>query len=136
LCNNLYHKLAAKIGEKLEELKPETILIYELRGVSGHIDHIAVSLVSMFLFYKLAFIKTVLQYCSKEAYTKFMKDYYIYFPPGLKRSEADKIIDYADVWETRVKAMQQHKSQQKDVAFILNIQQHLPKEDYFLVVKK
>ncbi len=136
LCNNLYHKLAAKIQEKLEELKPETILTFEPRGVSGHIDHIAVSMVSAFVFYKLPFVKTMLQYCTKAEYTKHMKHYYIYFPPGYKRSEIDKIVDISDVWETKVKAMQQHKSQQKDVEFILNIQQHLPKEDYFLLVKK
>src|SRR5579872_4442081 len=40
LSNSLYHKLAEKITQYLNELKPEMLLTYENRGISGHIDHI------------------------------------------------------------------------------------------------
>src|SRR5260221_4883721 len=52
LSNNLYFTIAEKIQEKLDELKPEMLITFEPHGVSGHIDHIAASMISSFLFKK------------------------------------------------------------------------------------
>lgn len=135
LCNNLYHKLADKIREKLEELKPEVVMTYEPKGVSGHIDHITVGMVTMFVSRKLSFIKTILQYCTLKKYSKFRKDYFIYFPPGYHLSEIDKIVDTKDVWEIKVKAMNAHKSQIHDIKRVLSMQKKMPKREYFLILK-
>lgn len=48
LSNNLYHKLADKIEGHLKKLKPHTVITFEPLGVSGHIDHITVSMVTTF----------------------------------------------------------------------------------------
>lgn len=136
LCNNLYHKLADAIREKLEEFRPETILTFEPRGVSGHIDHITVAMATTFVFYKLPFVKTLLQHTAKAEYTDLRKDYFIYFPPGYKRSDVDKIVNIEDVWEKKVQAMQAHESQKQDVDRILAIQSKFPKEEYLLVTNK
>ena len=57
LSNSLYHRLAAKIEQKLKLLKPQTVLTFEPRGISGHIDHITVSLATTYVFYKLPFVQ-------------------------------------------------------------------------------
>ncbi|HKY69604.1 MAG TPA: PIG-L deacetylase family protein, partial [Gammaproteobacteria bacterium] len=49
LCNNLYHNLANKIEERVSDYQPETLLTFELNGVTGHLDHIAVSLATSFV---------------------------------------------------------------------------------------
>ena len=136
LSNSVYHALAEKIEKKLKELKPHTVMTFEPRGVSGHIDHITVSMVTTFVFHKLPFVKTLLYYCIRQDERRKTSDYFIYFPPGYKDSEIDKTVNIKDVWETKVKAMKMHKSQIHDAKRILKMLKYLPKEEYFLEVKK
>lgn len=134
LSNALYHKLAAKITAHLKKLKPDTLITFEPHGVSGHIDHITVSMVTSFVFWKLPFVKNLWQVA--RPYSKQRFDYFVYFPQGYKKEEIDKTVDISDVWETKVKAMLEHKSQIDDVKRILKMQDKMPKEEYFLVTKK
>lgn len=137
LSNSLYHELAAKIEVHLKRLKPQTVITFEPRGVSGHIDHITVSMATSFVCQKLPFVKTILYHCITDKMRNTISDnYFIYFPPGYKRSEIAKIVKVADVWETKVKAMMAHKSQIQDAKRILAMRQKFPKEEYFLVLKK
>ena len=136
LSNNLYHKLAAKIQKHLENLKPEKIMTYGPTGISGHIDHITMHYVTMFVFQKLPFVQEVWSTITIREKSDLRKDYFVYFPPGSKRSEIDKIVDVTDVWDTKVAAMKCHKSQKHDYERILKDSEKHPKEEYFLVKKK
>ena len=135
LSNNLYHQIAAKIEIILKRLKPETILTYEPRGISGHLDHIAISMISSFVFERLKFIKKIMYFCRPE-----MKGgkwvYFIYVPPGYKKSEIDMIIDTSAVWETKVQAMLKHHSQIHDIDRILKRVSRLAKKEHFLIETK
>ncbi len=136
LSNNLYHKLASKITKHLKKLKPAIIITFEPKGVSGHIDHITVSFVTSFVFFKLKFIKELWQFARIYNQTFENMDYFIYFPKGYKRKEIDKIVKTDDVWDIKLKAMLCHKSQLHDIKRILKMQEKMPKEEYFLVTKK
>lgn len=136
LSNSVYHSLAKKIEKKLKELEPQTVITFEQKGVSGHIDHITVSMVTTFVFNKLPFVKTLLYYCIRQDERRKISDYFIYFPPGYKDAEIDKTVNIKSVWETKVKAMKAHKSQFNDAERILEMLKLLPKEEYFLEVKK
>lgn len=138
LCNNMYHKLAQKIEEKVKTLKADTLLTFDQTGISGHIDHITVSLVTTHVFYKLQLVKTLLYSAiSLERQKAFSKEgYFIYFPKGRTKNEIDKVVDISNVWEKKVKAMMIHKSQRHDADRILRLTKNLPKEEYFLVLKK
>lgn len=57
LCNNLYHEIAEKVTNILEKLQPETLITFEPRGVSGHIDHITMSMITQFIFPKIPSVK-------------------------------------------------------------------------------
>lgn len=136
LSNSLYPKLAEKIEKHLRRLKPEIIMTFEPRGISGHIDHITVSLATTFVFRKLKFIKQLLYYCIDErTRNRFSDNYFIYFPPGYKTSEINKIVNIEDVWDKKIKAMMVHKSQTRDAKRILEQREGLPKKEYFLVLK-
>lgn len=50
LNNNLYHEIVEKIEEKVREYDPDTLLTFDINGVTGHLDHIAVSLITSFVF--------------------------------------------------------------------------------------
>ena len=135
LNNNLYHKLASKIRRYLLKLKPETVITFEPRGVSGHIDHITTSLAAMFVLRNLKFVKKIYQYCVLDRHSKFRKNYFIYFPQGYKYSEVQLVVDISNVWDKKVEAMRAHKSQAHDVERILKLLKNQPKEEHFLVVK-
>ena len=135
LSNNLYHELARKIKHHLLKLKPQTVLTFEPRGVSGHIDHITVSMVTSFVVQKLSFVKTVLQFCRPESFARRRQNYFIYFPPGYKKSEIDKVVDISKVWNKKIEAMKEHKSQFKDFERIMKRFKKFPKKEYFLVKK-
>ena len=136
LSNNLYHKLAADVQTHLEKLQPEKLMTFHQLGVSGHIDHITVSLVTTFVFHKLPFIKELYYYCISQEKSNEMKDYFVFVPPGIRREDADKIIDVSSVWETKVKAMKCHESQIQDVKRTLEFCERSAKEEYFLVARK
>lgn len=136
LNNNMYHRLAADIQKKLEELRPDTLMTFEWRGISGHIDHIAVSLVTTFVFNKIPTIKELMCYCVCREESDLMQDYFIFFPPGYKKDDVHEVVSVADVWETKVRAMQAHQSQIHDVETLLHNTSSLPKEEYFLILKK
>lgn len=137
LSNNLYHELADKIQEKLEEYEPEIVITYDLKGVSGHIDHITVAMATVFVAQKLPFVKEIWQYCilEVEGRAEYRRKYFIYFPPGYKESEIDKAVDIQSVWEQKVKAMQRHQSQMHDVKRVLSFLEKQKRKEYFLVVK-
>jgi len=136
LCNNLYHKLATKIQSHLEKLKPHTLITFEHHGISGHIDHITVSMVTTFVFYKLPFIRKIMYHCILKERAQTWHDYFIYFPPGYDRSEVDLIVDVQDAWDIKVRAMQAHESQMQDTERIIKSFERFSKEEYFMILKK
>lgn len=132
LSNNLYHRLAEKIRLHLIRLKPETVITFEPRGISGHIDHVAVTYATTFVVQKLRFVKNLFYFCIDENQRKLMGDYFIYFPPGYKRSDIDLAVDVSQEWMKKVQAIRAHQSQRKDGVSILKTLSKLPKEEYFL----
>jgi len=135
LSNNLYHEIAGKIQQITDKLRPEIILTFEPRGITGHIDHMAVSMITSFVFEKAHSVRELWYYCNSET-IRANKDYYIYWPPGYKKSEISKTIDISAVWETKVSAMKAHASQAHDVEKIFASYKDLSKEENFIILKK
>lgn len=137
LSNNLYHDIARKAEKILRKLKPGTILTYEPRGISGHIDHITMSMVSSYLFERLPFIKKLLQFCVLDTPARRKRKYFIYLPPGYKKADVHFVSDVRGVWDTKIRAVMQHVSQLRDIKRIVKMYEKSPKVENFLVrVKK
>jgi N,N'-diacetylchitobiose non-reducing end deacetylase len=136
LCNSLYHEIAQKLTDILNKYGPDTLLTFELRGISGHLDHIAASLITTYVFYKLDFVKKIMYLCElKEAMDQDL-DYFIYQPPGYNRKDIDYTVDIKKTWDKQVQAMKAHKSQIDDVEKVLSIKEKLPKEEHFKILEK
>lgn len=140
LCNNNYHELAEKILEKIKAFKPDVVLTYDLKGISGHIDHIAVSLTTTFAFTKQKAVKKLYYYCGpvyKGAVSKamefFRKKYFVYFPPPTPEENITTKIDVSSVWKIKEEAMKKHISQAQDVKRLLLMGKLLPKKEYFIL---
>ncbi|HRN95919.1 MAG TPA: PIG-L family deacetylase [Candidatus Levybacteria bacterium] len=136
LNNNQYHEIADAVRIKLEELQPDIVITFEPQGVSGHIDHITMSMISSYVVRKIPSVQELWYYGNLKERAETRKDYFIYFPPGYAKSEFDIVVDINDVWDVKVTAMHEHKSQVKDMENILKTAEKFPKEEYFFVVKK
>lgn len=136
LCNANYHKLADKISRIIHKYRPETIMTFEPRGISGHLDHVAVSMATSYVYYKTPFVKRILYYCLSEQERGTDHNYFIYRPPGYKEHEIDLMIDISEHWEKKKEAIRAHKSQQKDVENMIAKLSTLPKREHFLVHEK
>ncbi len=135
LSNNLYPQLAAELQVILDRLKPDTLVTYEPRGVSGHIDHMVVSSVCNHLFDRLKYLKFLLSFCLPDSVPR-IKNYFVYFPPGYPRDLIDKVVDVKNVWSEKISAIKCHQSQIHDVRRVLAKLALFPKTEHFLLRTK
>lgn len=141
LCNNIYHEAVVKIQKIINKICPDSLLTFEERGCSGHIDHIFCSMVSSCIFRKTPGIKKILYFCFPKTQSALMKDYFIYFPPGFSKDKVDLVENVSDYWNQKVAAIKSHVSQKKDGNRILKLIMmkkflRLAQEEYFLVQTK
>lgn len=137
LSNNLYHTIAEKVKDILKTLKPDILLTFEPHGVSGHIDHIVMSMVTQFLFPEIKSAKKLMMYCITFKRSQLMRGkYFIHFPYGYTDEQIDEEVDISKVWDTKVEAMYKHTSQIHDVKRIVEQGKGFPKKEYFLVEEK
>lgn len=135
LCNANYHELAAEVRSILDDLQPEIVLTFDPNGLSGHLDHIAVTSVVNYLFTRLSYVKEI-WYLTRLAENMPNDQYFVYRPNGHPRSQIDKVIDISSVFETKIKAMKKHVSQSEDCERLIKRMESEPKEEYFLVRSK
>ncbi len=136
LSNNLYHEIADKIKNILDKIEPEILLTFEPRGLSGHIDHIAISMITSFVFEKSPHISELWQFCLSVEGRKMFGDYFIYCPPGYTKEEISKEVDVSGVWDIKVASMHEHQSQKKDMERALEESKTLPKVESFIIKKR
>lgn len=137
LNNNNYHLVTAKLKVILDKIKPDAIMTFDLNGVSGHLDHVAVAMECSFLFERLKYIKNILYFCNNKTEKKLIgKKYFVYFPDGIDRKNADLIIDNRELFSIKEKSMMAHKSQRKDALWLLTVFRKYQKEELFKVVTK
>lgn len=111
-------KLEADITRRIRSFSPDVILTFNLNGVSGHLDHVAVASAVTQSFKKTKIAKLLYYFTVPKAISRLNADYFIHFPDGPDPSEMDEIIDVSSVWDIRIRAMDQHQSQAKDIADI------------------
>lgn len=133
LCNNLYHEIAQKIDDLCASLNVRLLITQEPRGVSGHLDHIALSMISTFVYEKRLSIETTWYYCITKEVRSSIPSYFIHFPDGYERRDIDLIVDISAVLPQKIAAIKYHASQINDVERILHRMPNFPKEECFLV---
>jgi LmbE family N-acetylglucosaminyl deacetylase len=136
LCNNVYHEIANKITPYIKQLQPNKIITYEPRGISGHIDHITMSMISSFLYIKNDCIKELHYMCLDEKQRRTGNDYFIYFPPGYPDSQITRRVDISSVLDKKIAAIKKHVSQLKDVEAMLEFHKTKRVEECFIILKK
>jgi N-acetylglucosamine malate deacetylase 2 len=134
LCNNNYHQIADKVVKKIADFRPQIVLTNERLGISGHIDHITISMATTYAFKKSGKATKLYYNCMNRKYReKILDKYFIYFPEGYTDNEITTRIDYSKYWKYKKSAMMKHKSQWKDVAALLLRFAMQPKIDHFIL---
>jgi LmbE family N-acetylglucosaminyl deacetylase len=136
LSNNLYHTVADRIRTKLDELTPDTVMTFDVNGVSGHLDHIAVAMMTSYIFEKTDYVRTLMYFCAGGYMKDLMKDYFVYVPPGYPPEQIDCVLNVTGVFETKVRAMRKHISQKEDCDMILDKMKDHMHEEYFRIVRR
>ncbi len=137
LCNNLYQNLEKQIADRVQKLNATTMMTWEPKGVTGHIDHMVVSMVCHHIFHKSDSVKKLMLYClSKYQTMSFLEGYFVYRPPGYDPKDIDLVVDVSDVWEQKLEAIKCHKSQIKDFQKVMNRPKIRLMEDCFQVLIK
>lgn len=136
LSNSVYHEIAGKITPYIHSLKPDRIITYEPRGISGHLDHVAMSLISSFLYVKNDCIRELHYMCLDEKQRRSGDDYFIYFPPGYPDNQISKRVDISSVLNKKIAAIKCHVSQMKDVEAMLEYHKTKRVEECFIILKK
>lgn len=136
LCNNIYHQLVEDLKNYINKIKPDTLITFEQKGFLGHIDHIAVAMITSFIFEQTSFINKIMYFCITEKQRKLYQPYYIYIPRGYSLQEVHETYDVSKVWQKKISSMKQHVSQSHDFKRFTEVLNKLPKEEHFLIESK
>lgn len=136
LCNNLYHEIAGKISDLVIRYKPTLFITTELRGVSGHLDHVAVAMIASYVYRENGNIDAIWYNCTNKSSSNLMGKYFVFFPEGFDRAEVDLIVDIKKVFMKKVAAARCHKTQIKDALRVIAKWMISPKEEWFFVTKR
>jgi len=136
LCNNQYHEIANKIRSITDQIKPEIFLTFEIRGVSGHLDHVAIAMITNYIFYKVQYVKKLMSYVILRETSDMLRDYFIHVPHGFRIERVDETVDISKHWNTKKRALLAHQSQKTDVSRTFKTMDKFPKVEYFLIHKK
>ena len=113
-----YYDLARTLAKRITAISanhpgsPITLMTLEPRGVSGHMDHIFVTMVTTYVFYQLPQCKKLMYFCKSTDQKPIRNpDYFVYSPPGYPLDQIDESYDISSVWDIKRKAILCHKSQ-------------------------
>ncbi len=136
LSNSAYHNVAGDLAKIIKRLTPDTLVTFEPRGVTGHIDHVFVSMVTSFIFRQTKFVRNLLYFCNPKSVDKYLKNYFIYAPPGFSESDIDLVVDVSETQKQKERAIFCHKSQIKDALIVISFLKTIPKKELFQVLTK
>lgn len=133
LCNQVYLDICGKILTHIAETRkkynePVTLdfITFEERGITGHIDHIAVSFMATYVFEKLkrkplpkTTIGTLRYYCLPRAMVAECNCDWLYMPAGRTAAEIDETDCYTELADTKLHIMRAHASQKKDMEAVI-----------------
>src|SRR5688572_1959213 len=136
LCCNLYHDIAHKILTIITDVcRQQTqpvalkLLTLDTNGVTGHLDHIAISYITTFVFHKLktapphnAHVQELAYFClSKHQAPAADESYFVYRPEGRNEhyiTRQEKISD--ELIERKLTVARLHASQRQDANVLLH----------------
>ena len=141
LCNDMYHAISDEIIEHItsviatysDEISID-FMTFEPQGISGHLDHIAVSMITTYIYetlrqknYNAATIDTLKYFCLSHTMQPQANTNWVYMPAGRAVAAIDESVDYNDCAQKKLEIMSVHHTQRHDMEQILQSRAHIPK---------
>ncbi len=136
LCNNIYHDVADKLNELCKKIKPSLLITTELRGVSGHLDHVAVAMITSYVYRNNRSIDAIWYNCVSKSSSNLMKNYFVFFPEGFEKKDVDLVVNIRSVFRKKITAALCHKTQKKDALRVIAKWLISPREEWFFVTTR
>jgi LmbE family N-acetylglucosaminyl deacetylase len=122
-----------KIAEKTCQID---FLTFDLNGISGHLDHIAVSLATTYIYthfdFKLSEKGTLRYFCLCSEQKSEDLDYFVYSPCGHPENAIDETVDVGDIIDIKKQVIAAHPSQASDVKLALERGDKLNTEHFMI----
>lgn len=134
LCNNLYHEISDKVIARIKDVIADYreqlevhFITYEERGISGHLDHIAVSYMTTYIYEKLrrnpmqgVTIGILKYYCLPRSLAETCNCDWLNMPAGRHSSEIDDEVSFKEIADVKMHIMDAHISQKNDRDYIVS----------------
>jgi len=145
LSNQYYLEIADKIKAKIQSVidaqtEPVDLqfMTFDTTGLSGHLDHIAMSLITTFVYQTCKqnlpenVEKTGLRYfCIPYSSAPEPNTHWLYMPAGRPDDQIDETHDVSEVFEQKLKVMDSHHTQRNDAKMIKQMRGDGLKTEYF-----
>ncbi len=145
LSNRLYLEIADKLKAQVkiilsshDEPVDLQFMTFEPAGLTGHLDHIAISLITTFVHEKLRtqlpkLVESIgLRYfCLSAAAAPHADTDWLYMPAGRPESQIDEQIEVSDVLKQKLAVMDAHHSQRADAALFKELEGALKTECFY-----
>lgn len=131
LCNQTYHKIAQKVETLIREACARAdeplelcLMTFDTNGLTGHLDHIAISYITTFVFYRLkarpparTTVRELAYFCiSDQQEPEPDLDYFVFMPAGRPQSYINRRVAVQDLLEQKFAVMRVHHTQRTDAA--------------------
>ncbi len=148
LCNNNYHEIASTIETLIREVctRNEAIelcmMTFDSNGLTGHLDHIAISYITTFVFYLLqakpptrTVVKELAYFCmSKKQMPQPNHDYFVFMPAGHSDDYITRRVDVSALVDRKFDVLRTHRTQRKDAQQSMNAGRAFHEVDNFRVI--
>ena len=134
--NEHIQKMTSILEREIYQKQANTLITFEPRGFSGHLDHIAVTTAVTSSFNRLSQIESVYYFGITDHQRALLPSYFIPIPPGYSRKAFDMVVDVSSVWETKKEAIAQYGSQQEDIAFWDAMLEGYHKHEHFITISR
>ena len=148
LCNQNYAAIASSIKSTIKQYlhqatePPESVsfMTFERHGLTGHLDHIAVSMIVTHLYtsmpkwlphHESGWLK---YFCFCDEQKAEDRSYFVYSPRGYREEDVDETVSVHDVIELKKKIILTHASQ-KDAKKMIALGDHLLSREHFIHYK-
>lgn len=142
---SLVNDITAHVTEALGTYKPPVTVEFmslDPNGLSGHLDHIAASLVTTYAYLKLrqtppsgVTVGRLRYFCLSDMTHPTANLDWLYMPRGRTGHEIDETIDVSAVFAQKLAIMQAHHSQRQDAEHIIDSFGAALKKEHFLFYK-